>query len=254
VGSSPTEGQAKTKSNEHTLRVLSAHESDRLTMHAGHTPSHSLSQLPTALSTELATVAGDSGESTPTQATTDAAQQGDHDDAEAPTVSEPPIADHEDFANGGEPGPAIERHHADETFAPVGDLKLKGPLMVRNIPAFDEKFLSLVNEKLERFANGLDGPPVALRGRGSSDDGLVERPPTVVTAGGGPDHMVPPAIAAAAAPGTSYGGDGTRDFVSSDTDKVSAGSSELAGEDEEEDIPLRMKMSMNFGAPLGEIY
>ncbi|EGS22700.1 uncharacterized protein CTHT_0011730 [Thermochaetoides thermophila DSM 1495] len=52
-------------SNPQTLEVLAAKESDRLTMHAGHTPNHSLSSVATVTSSATATATANGGDSTP---------------------------------------------------------------------------------------------------------------------------------------------------------------------------------------------
>jgi hypothetical protein len=210
-------------SKEHTLQILNANESDRLVMHAGHTPSHSLSHLPTLMSTEAATVIGRSGESTPTQAIEDAAsnpacdaEEGEPNDKEADRFQVPQV--------DGQ----VDADHPEEKFEPTGDSKLKGPLMVRNIPAYDQEFFKLVNEKLESIQSGQGAIPSVLKNpiEGDAETANQEASAQPITLGYQP----------------SASGHG-KTIVD-----------ELQSDEDEADIPLKIKTSLNFGLPLGEMH
>ncbi|KAH6688897.1 hypothetical protein F5X68DRAFT_189669 [Plectosphaerella plurivora] len=227
---SPTEedGTAlrRHSSKEQTLQVLSAPEPKRLVMHAGHTPNHSLSQFPTAAGTEAATVAGESGSQTPTGLGLDIPPVGDHRDLNGKPVSrlEDSVAfeleaSFEDFP---EPEPM---HDVPD------DRPLKGPLMVRNIPAHDEIFFRRLSEKLEDVSRGgeeatptcmqsadLDGPV-----KGAKENAQAELPANDGPAEKGPD-------------------------AHDDSDRQSR-------KDDQVEIPLKLKKTTNnFGAPLGTMF
>ncbi|KAF9872202.1 hypothetical protein CkaCkLH20_10294 [Colletotrichum karsti] len=220
---SPPGEPGKTKrspTKEQTIQVLAAPEIDRLVMHAGHTPSHSLSHLGTAPGTEVPTAADGTGGSTPTLAPTDMSSnpatlcdvraRGESSDV------------HDDVGDGfDEPEPMDA----------MDDIALKGPLMIRNIPAHDEIFFQRLSEKLEDVSRGEDAVPTCLRD--STEDllaGPSEQNENNLTA-----HKVDT--------------DATSDIGSS-TDIGDESRSKV----EEVDIPLKLKKSTNFGAPLGVLF
>lgn len=196
---------------EQTLQALAADEVDRLTMHAGHTPNHSLSVLPTV----TATTASSSGESTPTL------QHGDMMDSSAATSSsepsEPPTTRKSDIS---------EEHsnYPEEAMleAGPGDAPLRGPLMVRNMLAHDEIFFKQLSDKLEEVSKGTAAAvPTVLR------DVVDEEESTETNATVGGDDTT-----------TEKGGN--------------SNSSPRSREEQETDIPLKLKRNNNFGAPFGE--
>ena len=216
--------QAKSSSSQQTLQALTAEEDQRLTMHAGHTPSHSLSLIPTAQGTEAATTASSSGEATPVQMGGDGCVVG----VPLASVSAWVRGQGADQAPGNaEPPPTLALHRDDtpskHSIGSDGDSALKEPLMVRNIPAKDEIFFRRLSEKLENVARTDDAPTV-----------LKSSP------------LLPAARSPEARPPELYV-DGALDQA----DKADAGDSPLG--DEEPDIPLKLKHSNNFGAPFGAV-
>ncbi|KAK6208853.1 hypothetical protein QIS74_12371 [Colletotrichum tabaci] len=219
---SPTGDSARSRrspTQEHTLEVLAAPEPDRLVMHAGHTPSHSLSVLGTAPGTEVATVADGTGGSTPTLAPTDMSSnpatlydvraRGDSSDLQD-----------DDFGGPDEPQPTLEA---------TDDAALRGPLMVRNIPAHDEIFFKRLSEKLQDVSSGADAVPTCMKT--PSEDGVAEDKENLLVAK--PDA----------------------DMASdrgSTTDRDDASESQRKAE--EIDVPLKLRKTTNFGAPLGSMF
>jgi hypothetical protein len=200
-----------------TLQLLAADETSRLIMNAGHTPNHSLSLVPTV----TATTASSSGESTPTfvpvERIDSVASVSSNELAEPPTTVK------------GEGSGAETDSLADRTLDPeaVGDRPLKGPLMVRNMPAHDEVFFRKLSDKLEEVSKGAEAAvPTVLR-----DVAEPENQPT--QDGDFTQHQFAGTDVAAA--------------DKSDTN----GSSPQSNQGEEVDVPLKMKKSSNFGAPFG---
>ncbi|KAL2121894.1 hypothetical protein VTJ04DRAFT_2349 [Mycothermus thermophilus] len=186
-----------------TQEVLAAQETERLTMHAGHTPSHSLSTLQTASSSGTNTP--DGGSKTPTVAQDEprdcSKDAQEPETAPAPNEQAPPAEDH--------PEPVLEPSD--------GDRELKGPLMVRNMPAHDEIFFQALNSKLEEVSKDRNAavPTVlasTVRSRSRQHDG---------------------------ASGSDLGSDGR--------------STPRSGDEEELDVPIKFRRRLNFGAPFGEI-
>ncbi|KAK0663952.1 hypothetical protein QBC41DRAFT_22723 [Cercophora samala] len=198
-----------------TLQVLAAHESARLTMHAGHTPSHSLSLLTTVASSGAAT-ATSSGDSTPT------IQQGDGAFGQVEAVVQVEQQAIE-IAQQTIDADSVD-DHPEQVYEPSeGDLRLKGPLMVRNMPAHDEIFFRRLSDKLEEVAQDREASlPAVLKDADSSEEAKSQ----------------------AAAPASDMS------EASSTTEKDN--SSTKNGDDEEDfEIPLKIKKSNNFGAPFG---
>ncbi|KAK1974720.1 hypothetical protein LZ30DRAFT_607331 [Colletotrichum cereale] len=222
---SPPRDSAKSRrspTQEHTLEVLAAPEPDRLVMHAGHTPSHSLSVLGTAPDTEVPTAADGTGGSTPTLAMTDmSSNPATLYDVRARFDS----SDLQDDACGGpdEPRPTLEA---------TDDVALKGPLMVRNIPAHDEIFFQRLSEKLEDVSSGADAVPACMKTpsehefQGPSED---------------KENLLAPNRDADAS--SDRGSTTDRDDLSETQSKA-----------EEIDVPLKLRKTTNFGAPLGYMF
>ncbi|KAH6628695.1 hypothetical protein F5144DRAFT_494384 [Chaetomium tenue] len=118
--------QSPRAKKEQTLQVLAAKEADRLTMHAGHTPNHSLSSVATAVSSGTATATSNSGDSTP-------------------TMPHEEVASSQGTTTGGDGGGVSESQQAMEPFP-------GGPFMVRNMPAHDEIFFQKLSDKLEEVS------------------------------------------------------------------------------------------------------
>ncbi|KAM0325073.1 hypothetical protein ACHAQA_007612 [Verticillium albo-atrum] len=215
----------RVSSKDQTLQVLSAPATHRLVMHAGHTPNHSLSHLPTAAATETATVAGESTSPTPTFERTNAGPNLTI-DVHAPARRTGRIEDSVAF----ELEASAEDHPEPLLEAPAEDRKLKGPLMVRNIPAHDEIFFRRLSEKLEDVSRGHDSTPVCLQ---DSVDELTEDAKENAQAGQ------------------------TDNDAAKDASMVvenDSGSESQKGKDEEIEIPLKLKKTTNFGAPLGTAF
>lgn len=202
---------------EQTLQVLAADEVLRLTMHAGHTPNHSLSVLPTV----TATTASSSGESTPTL------QPGDITDGSAAASSSEPSEPSEPpttrKSNTGEDGNGEPQEEALLDAGPE-DAPLRGPLMVRNMPAHDEIFFKQLTDKLEELSKGPEAAVPAVLRDAASQEELPDPKPA-------------------------RGGDDT----AAEEQVSSAKSSPRSREEQEIDVPLKLKRNNNFGAPFGEV-
>jgi hypothetical protein len=213
------EGSSKRAAKEQTLRVLAANETDRLTLHAGHTPNHSMSSLPT-VTASVVTTASSSGDSTPTL----------QHETELMPSSEPvePVA----TANDTGKLAAIEEYDGDDddiTQVVEEDIELKGPLMVRNMPAHDEIFFRKLSDKLQEVSKGTEASiPAVLK------DVQEEEAAT-----GSQGVIAQPA-----------GSDGAADVAAADG-KDKDKSSPRSSDEEEMEIPLKLKKSNNFGAPFG---
>ncbi|KAL2136834.1 hypothetical protein VTI74DRAFT_1048 [Chaetomium olivicolor] len=237
------------KKKAQTLQVLAAEEADRLIMHAGHTPSHSLSSLGTVTaSSGTATPGSNGGDSTPT------VPQGgafSYDVAAAREIDHPSEAPH---SNGASPK-AAERHdqptddHPEATFEPSEDRPLKGPLMVRNMPIHDEAFFKTLNQKLEQVSKDDHAAlPAVLQGSRPEDDVDKSDEPRKAGAGeaGSGYHQE-----------ESHRSDSTKEDTASISSASGRGSSGARSEPEVEsgldfDVPLKLKKTLNFGLPFGE--
>ncbi|AEO54983.1 hypothetical protein MYCTH_2123911 [Thermothelomyces thermophilus ATCC 42464] len=228
---SPPSGSDQSKSprakKEQTLQVLEAEEAERLTMHAGHTPNHSLSTLATVVSSGTATATSNGGRSTPT--TTLAPHNGSGAAEPGANTDAQPLAD----------------DHPEPLFDPSEDRELKGPLMVRNMPAHDEIFFQKLNDKLEEVSkDGVAALPAVLK----EDPDLAEEAEQQPAA-----EQRPETQAAAEAQAKTGPGSGS-DTASEAASRTSPKSSDGDDDDEElDDVPLKLKKRMNFGAPFGEI-
>ncbi|RYP02973.1 hypothetical protein DL764_005459 [Monosporascus ibericus] len=199
-------------SAEIAKQVLKAPEDLRLTMHAGHTPNHSisLSRLQTAQSTQALNTADSSGASTPKQEQSEAGLTGareDQGDANAAAVLQ--VAGDDD-ASLGQMDPS------------EGDRPMKGPLQLRNRPASDEVFLQKVFNKLEDSIKSNDVTPTVLRSTS----------PTSPPPQSPPQHVSDDAE------------------VGAEADSGEAGSADA--DDIEADVTLRIRKTTNFGLPFGE--
>lgn len=142
---------------ERSMQALKADEHSRLTIHAGHTPTVSLSIMSTGASNTVVS----SGSNTPTLTSGDGALSDGNDnliESREPAEPIPTGQDDEDYE------PAIFEP-SDE------DPELKGPLTLRNLPAKDEIFLKRLADKLEKVGSGgEDAMPAVLRHPDEEDD------------------------------------------------------------------------------------
>ncbi|KAK3996928.1 hypothetical protein QBC44DRAFT_316897 [Cladorrhinum sp. PSN332] len=229
--SSPPNASCESKvpraSKEQTMQVLAAHESARLTMHAGHTPSHSLSLLTTVASSGAATATSSSGESTPTL------QQGDG-----------PVGQAESQHYTAEPAPEQDTEDSSEAlYDTTEDRPLRFPLMVRNMPAHDEIFFRRLSDKLEEVSKDREASlPAVLK-----DIEHVEDASEVSSGLSKLDGASETSVT------RSYDAHGQQDVASEASDASTErerSRSPKSGEEELE-IPLKIKKSSNFGAPFG---
>ncbi|KAI3327181.1 hypothetical protein HD806DRAFT_520126 [Xylariaceae sp. AK1471] len=213
-----SEAQSKISPAKMAQEALQAPEDHRLTMHAGHTPNHSVffSQVPTIDSTAVNT-AGSSGASTPTHLN----------EQKIPEITE----EHSRFIPATLSNPSQETHGAEglsndldmieeAIFEPSDDdPELKGPLCLKNRPAADEIFLRRLSDKLEEVKAN-DATPSVLNDPVISElsQELMDLKPSTKT------H------------------DSTNDDDHEDS-----------MEDVEKEIPLKLKKSSNFGLPLGQL-
>lgn len=225
-------------SKDQTIQVLRAEESRRLTMHAGHTPNHSLSLFPTMSVADSTGAATQEDDTAPSQS----APPEEEEDEEPPLEmkitkgkgkAEEPA--HEDRLG---PNEACEPQQEapeepEEQFETADDTKLKGPLMIKNIPAQDEIFWDQVTKKLEPISQGQDSLPTVMRTQCEEE----------VAAGGpsGSQHLPE---------GVAVGGDSHHDARSAlEEGEDVAGEEGVEGV--ERDVPLKLKTTTNFGAPFG---
>ncbi|KAK1768989.1 hypothetical protein QBC33DRAFT_534418 [Phialemonium atrogriseum] len=213
----PPPGVPRRASNkQQTLQVLAADATDRLTMHAGHTPSHSLSVLPTVTTASVVTTASSSGDSTPTP------QQCDGFETDVSTEAEPL----EPFTSIEQQPTVTDQDHPEPKLEPDEDVELNGPLMLRNMPAHDEVFFQRLSDKLEEVsrASNAAAVPAVLKDSPESEE---------------------PASSQENGHGRGNHDGGARDAIAN-KDRSSSRSS-----DEEMDIPLKIRRNNNFGAPFG---
>ncbi|KAI1771678.1 hypothetical protein F4818DRAFT_200207 [Hypoxylon cercidicola] len=225
-----------------TQEALQAPEAHRLIMHAGHTPNHSmsLSRLHTVESTHDSTEVTNTTSSSPTRSTSSSSHNSGVATPTHPlpesSQSQAPEQLHGQTAElGVAPGAGTDSKlptgsvpgRLDDYAVPVyGDLgdeqdqdpPLKGPLFLRNLPAADEPFIQQLSEKLTLVKDN-DLAPTVLK------NDLLNRPI---------EPVVQPKVDAL------MGGDGAHDVVDEEAE-------------DEEEIPLKLKKTSNFGAPLGQL-
>ncbi|KAM0355675.1 hypothetical protein ACHAPU_000060 [Fusarium lateritium] len=223
---------ARGSSKEHTLQVLSAVESRRLTMHAGHTPNHSLSMFPKVNPTDPAAILGEGA--TPIAETIrnldTAAIGGEPRD----TLLVPMQSDRRDskvsFISCTE---ELDPGAVDAMMEPSdGDKPLKGPLMLRNMPAKDELFWEEVHKKLEPISQGQNALPAVMQ---THEMDFFAGPSGLNVPAHRPKPVGP------------VGGDGSADAKAEAENSDGEGGSKAI----EVDVPLKLKSTSNFGAPFG---
>ncbi|KAI0140518.1 hypothetical protein GGR57DRAFT_424888 [Xylariaceae sp. FL1272] len=197
-----------------TKKALQLPEQARLTMHAGHTPNHSMSfsQLPTMDSTLAPNTAGSSGTSTPTFLK-DQIKTINMNERES--TAETFAASHTE--QDSDTGDATVYEPSDE--APA----LKGPLCLKNRPAADEVFLRRLSDKLEEVKAN-DARPSVL----GEEEPKEDEPKKTSEESTHPD------------PSAATENEGMQD-------------QDVGIETIEQEIPLKLKKSSNFGQPLGEL-
>lgn len=232
------DGVRRPSSKEHTLQVLQAEASRRLTMHAGHTPNHSLSRFPT-MSVAASSTGATQDDETSGQASTSApyaqTEPEENEDEGAKEESKEETTLKLAPADDGveERELKIEEGHPDELLdAGEDDVALKGPLMIRNIPAQDEIFWDQVNKKLEPISQGMDSLPTVMRvSVGEEAAGPL---PVAVPVGGDASN------------------DASNDGKNADASSAEEGEAKVSGrKGVEGDIALKFRTTTNFGAPFG---
>ncbi|CAG9983294.1 unnamed protein product [Clonostachys byssicola] len=222
------------------VQALRDEELRRLTMHAGHTPNHSLSKMVSMNVADSGGVPGSDDEgSSPSPAIGDCS---------LPRTFGQRNAGHGIGEVGGEAnGKAPERHnneslldHPEEQLDAADDIRLKGPLMIKNIPAQDEIFLDQLNKRLESIGHGEDALPTVMSSPPPDDD---EDPVYSVSGSPGqkPWKANPP-----------VGGDASQDVFPEASGANGGEDAPAKKTDEvEQDVPLKLKGTSNFGAPFG---
>lgn len=217
---SPGKSKALRGSEKQMLTALAADdEADRLVMHAGHTPGSSHPTLPV----DGSGAATASSHGRPTVLNKDSAEEAKH---EAECCSSDACS-RPDETLGDHPEPVFE---------PDEDRELTGPLMVRNMPAHDEIFFQKLSDKLEEVTKDHNAalpavlkesePAAAAAADGPVEQGSSQRQSQRGPRQGGPDADDP----------------GTEESKSSSRQS-----------DGEPEIPLKLKRSINLGAPFGEV-
>ncbi|KAL7947728.1 hypothetical protein V8C42DRAFT_262580 [Trichoderma barbatum] len=158
--------ESKKEEDEETDVVKKEEDEERrLIMHAGYTPNHSPSP-----SLPLATTSGPSqGSATPTASSTLKAEDGIISaTATATATAEPVESSGASYASLSHDIGGVETSSSGSCSQGAlseasGDVGLKGPLMIKNIPAQDELFLAALNERLEPISQGQDALPRAVQ-------------------------------------------------------------------------------------------
>ncbi|KPM33940.1 hypothetical protein AK830_g12632 [Neonectria ditissima] len=220
-------------SKEHTLQALNAVESQRLTMHAGHTPNHSLSLFSTVATTKTSSIGGMSEGATPIAEIAAVfpiqAEEPDEIGDDTPT-REPDQSEALAYGIFDHPEPVLD---------PNEDRPLKGPLMIKNIPAQDEIFWEAVNRKLTPISQGENALPAVMQSTPEDLESIVKSEPAEPTNAldQRPRVLADPVI-----------GDGLNDTHMHDGHDFYESSKGL-----EKDVPLKFKTTSNFGAPFGAL-
>ncbi|KAF4512658.1 hypothetical protein G6O67_000011 [Ophiocordyceps sinensis] len=232
----------RASSKDQTLQVLAAEESRRLTMHAGHTPNHSLSLLPAMTATGGGSTGCQSTRATPSAGTRSV--RVDRDGLpESGGLDNDETLEY-DVELGQDTSGDTDDCRKGHGLHLVEDKSLKGPLMVRNIPAQDDIFFAKLDRKLECVRSGLDALPSVLR-----EPSPVREPDC-----GSPGSPGSPGVAAQPrqpVPPPPVGGDASHDTGSA---RESVDEAESRENDIEPDVPLRMRNTSNFGAPFGSAW
>jgi len=173
-------------------------------------------------------------------------QSGDATNQALPAVDERPLAPHNTTQPTAPATSELERlsEYHDEpepVFEPLEDRGLKGPLMVRNMPAHDEIFFRRLSDKLEEVSKGNEAAlPAVLK------DVDLESSSTDLASCGARENQpeAPPEARSQTQQNDGSGGD-------SDSGTEKDRRSPKTENEGPLDIPLKFKSSMNFGAPFG---
>ncbi|KAM0339767.1 hypothetical protein ACHAPQ_001455 [Fusarium lateritium] len=219
-------------SKEYTLQALSAVESRRLTMHAGHTPNHSLSLFPKVNPADPASIVGEGA--TPTVESVFNLGTTTTEEESRDTLSVPVQSDRRDSkVSVVSCTEELDPNALDALMEPSdGDKPLKGPLMLRNMPAKDELFWEEFHKKLEPISQGHNSLPAVMQ---TQEMECIAGPSSLNIPAIGPKPVGP------------VGGDGSSD-AKAETDNSDG---EGGGKAIEADVPLKLKSTSNFGAPFG---
>ncbi len=144
---SVSSGSSKEEKEKKTLEVVYQPENRRLTMHAGHTPNHSISKFPF-----LGTDGSESGNATPTQENHGQGQDHKH---EPRRTSFAPGYEHLREPRRDE----RQNHDHEHEDHDHGDKVLSGPLGLTNEASKDDAFLAQLVEKLEEARKSTDASP-----------------------------------------------------------------------------------------------
>ena len=142
-------GSSKEEKEKMTLEVVCQPENRRLTMHAGHTPNHSITRF------AFLAEGSESGNATPTQE-----HHGQEQDQDLQQRRSSLAPDHENL----ELPPREESHESKQEYKPDhdhdhGDKELSGLLGFTNDPPKDDAFFTQLVEKLEEARKSTDASP-----------------------------------------------------------------------------------------------
>lgn len=139
-------GNSREEKEKKTLEVVFQPENRRLTMHAGHTPNHSMTRF------AFLADGSDSGNATPTQE-----HHGDKQGQDYRERRSSFAPGHEDTAS---PIQKEASHEDDQDhYSNQGDKELSGPLGLTNEATKDDAFLAQLTEKLEEARKSSDVSP-----------------------------------------------------------------------------------------------
>ncbi|KAG5927623.1 hypothetical protein E4U53_002840 [Claviceps sorghi] len=219
------------KNQEQADHILAADESRRLTMHAGHTPNHSLSLFSTMTAAESSSAAARSQGTTPTAEPSSnrggRPMDASGDDGGGDKVGVAQQSDDPEDNGPGRQMDGVVDAEMEGLLEPADDVPLKGPLMIKNIPAQDEIFWAQVNQRLDPISRGKDALPKVLQ---VPEPDTIQQPLEDATSPRQEDAKVPEELSAA---------------LESDEE----GEDDNAGV--EADVPLIFRATSNFGAPFG---
>ncbi len=150
---SPVSSSSREERAKKTLEVAIQPVTRRLTMHAGHTPNHSITNFTSLLGTD-----GESGSATPTQAHHDLTEHAHH---------------HSNFTLGTSEDGTDDAYDEPEE-EDNGDKELSGPLGFTNDADDDDPFLKTLVGKLEEIKKSSELAPGSER----SDESVVSRDDT----------------------------------------------------------------------------
>jgi hypothetical protein len=137
-----------------TLQVAAQPEHGRLTIHAGHTPSHSITKLKEYFGIPDGTIPEVDEDTTPRQPTADHSHR--------PSIVQ-------GFSLGGDS--ILDLNHEEDE-----DMTLTGPLSLMNDPVVDDSFLQQLNLKLEEAKRSEGNSPTSESGSSITSNRSASRP------------------------------------------------------------------------------